>query len=194
MKFEFIIPTYNRPHSLMMTIHSIYAQTCDAWKIHVVADAVFDGLEKIATYFKGDDRIKFSTVDGGPHNNWGHTPRLSGLSVCNEEWVVMTGDDNYYFPIFLEECKKAIDKNPKLNFVYCDMYHNLSNYTYHAAKPKIQGMDIGNFASRPELSRQVPFPINRHDGDGVFVEGYVQRFCKDPDQIHSIGRGLYVHN
>ena len=43
MKIEFIIPTYNRPHQLMGVISSIFSQTSPNWKIHVVADGVYDG-------------------------------------------------------------------------------------------------------------------------------------------------------
>jgi hypothetical protein len=158
---------------------------------------MYDGLEKVAKYFKDDDRIRFSVVDGGPHHNWGHTPRVSGLSVCEEEWVIMTGDDNYYFPVLVEEYIKAIKNNPSLNFLYCDMYHNYSQYVYEAANPKALGhkfLDIGNFVSRTKLAQQIPFQINRHNADGLFAEEYIKRFCTEPEQMHGLGRALYVHN
>ena len=56
-KIEFIIPTYNRPEKLMVMLSSIKAQSVDRWKVHVVADAIYDGYQEIKDYFKNDERF-----------------------------------------------------------------------------------------------------------------------------------------
>ena len=118
-KIEFIIPTYQRVNHLMTTISSITAQTSDKWKIHVVADCPPEGtLDKIIDYFKNEPRIKF-TILPKRHNDWGHTPRNYGMEHATEEWIVMTGEDNYYVPVFVEDMLKASDKNS--HFVFCNM-------------------------------------------------------------------------
>ena len=65
MKIEFVIPTYNRPHQLMGVISSIFSQTSPDWKIHVVADGIYDGYQKVKDYFYGDERIKFTELNIG---------------------------------------------------------------------------------------------------------------------------------
>lgn len=202
---EFIIPTYNRPHSLMMTIHSIYSQSADNWRISVVADAPYDGFEKVKNYFDGDDRITFDCLQG-PHNDWGHTPRIHGLQKSNHPWNIMTGDDNYYFPCFLEAFNMCIVK-PDVNFVFCDMYHNYSNYEYgsselrqvelppgYSEKYRYEGMDIGAFATRTELAKQIPFHKHLHWADGKFAADYWNEFCRSNGNIIKITKAFYVHN
>lgn len=191
MKIEFVIPTYNRPHQLMGIISSIFSQTSPNWKIHVVADAIYDGYQKIKDYFEGDDRIRFSELNG-PHNDWGHTARNYGLGLATEEWIVMTGDDNYYMPVFVEEFLNVVDE--KTHFVLCNMIHNWVNKEYHYINsvPKLGAIDIGNFMTRTQLSNKLTLDITKGDSDGLFVEKYIRKY---PDgSIKKINKPLYVHN
>jgi hypothetical protein len=82
--------------------------------------------DDIKRIFSHIDKIKFSELQG-PHNDWGHTPRQFGLDNASEEWVVMSGDDNYYSPNFVDTFLSTIDNNT--NFIYCDMLHN--HDTFH---------------------------------------------------------------
>lgn len=191
MKIEFIIPTYNRPNQLMGVISSILSQSNPNWKIHVVSDGEHIGYDKVKSYFNGDDRIKFSELSG-PHNDWGHTARQYGLDNANEEWVVMTGDDNYYVPLFVDYFLKSI--TTKSNFVFCDMIHNWVNneYVYLKSYPKRGLIDIGNFMSKTILAKQIKLDVSSGEADGIFVEEYLNKF-KDGEVIY-IPKPLYVHN
>lgn len=196
MKFEFVIPTYARPNQLMMSIHSIYSQTVDNWKISVVADAPYDGLDKIIKYFEGDNRISFEILNG-PHHDWGHTPRIHGMMKATEEWLIMTGDDNYYFPCFLDAFNQCIDDKTK--FIFCDMYHNYSGYVYHSSElrkigQRYEGIDIGSYATRTSLAKTIPFKKELHWADGEFAADYWNAYCKEHGNIKKINRGFYVHN
>lgn len=201
-KFEFIIPTYDRPNQLMMTIHSIYSQSVDNWRITVVVDAPYKGLDKVIKYFDGDDRIRFdTTLKNGPHNDWGHTPRIRGMEIAEEEWLIMTGDDNYYFPCFLEAFSSAVDDNTL--FIFCDMYHNYSGYDYGSSELRkipipggfrYEGLDIGAFATRTKLAKQIPFYRHLHWADGKFAADYWEKHCKVHGSIKKIPKGFYVHN
>ena len=117
-KIEFIIPTYNRPDHLMCLLNSLCAQRSDKWSAHVVADCPPEGtLDKIMNYFKDDKRIKF-TILPERCNDWGHTPRNYGLKESTEEWTIMTGEDNYYVPTFVDNMlKMGKDKH----FVFCQI-------------------------------------------------------------------------
>jgi glycosyltransferase involved in cell wall biosynthesis len=68
-KIEFIIPTWNRPNQLMTVISSIFSQRDDRWKIHVVADGIYDGYQKVKDYFIDDERIRFTELET-PGRDW----------------------------------------------------------------------------------------------------------------------------
>lgn len=191
--FEFIIPTYNRPNNLLCVISSITSQTVPNWKVHVVSDCSPEGsLDKIINFYKEDDRIKFTFLPKR-YNDWGHTPRNYGLENSTEEWVIMTGDDNYYVPTFLEHFSKAVD--PNTNFIYCNMIH--SHFAYSElidSKPWTGRIDIGNFASRSKFSKELRLDTGAFCADGKFVEEFTQRFCPNGQFMKKIDYALYVHN
>ena len=198
--FEFIIPAYDSPSELMMCIGSIMSQKSSNWKISVVADGDFDGLTKIINYFEDNDKIKFHVMETRS-NDWGHTPRVWGLNNATEEWVIMTGHDNYYFPPFLDAFNGAVDDTT--NFMFCDMYHNYSDYVYETSQLRkvvfpngawrMEGLDIGAFASRREMAVQIPFNTKVHWADGLFAAEYWEKFCHAPGSIKHIPKGYYVH-
>lgn len=191
-KIEFIIPTYNRPDKLMTILSSIKCQSVDKWKVHVVADAVYDGYEEVKNYFKNDERFKFSELNG-PHKDWGHTARNFGLQQAEEEWVVMSGDDNYYVPSFVELFLNATKFRNDAHFVYCNMIHNWVNNDYIAliSEPFIGRIDIGNFMAKTEYAKQLTLNVTRADADGVFVEEYLSKF---KGNVIKLDNFLYVHN
>jgi glycosyltransferase involved in cell wall biosynthesis len=191
-KIEFVIPTYNRPYHLMCTINSIFAQRNDKWKIHVIADNPPVGtLDKIIDFFKNDERIKF-TILPERYNDWGHTPRNVGVKQCSEEWVIMTGEDNYYTPVFVDHFLSDVTKNT--HFVYCDMIHNWTNFQYHHIRchPSWGQIDIGNFMTRTKFAQQLSLDVTNEQADGKFVEEYLQKFPSG--HVIHIPKPLYVHN
>jgi len=191
MKIEFIIPTYNRPNQLMGIISSIFSQSNSNWRIHVVSDGEHGGYQKVKDYFIDDDRIRFSELSG-PHNDWGHTARQYGLDNAVEEWVVMTGDDNYYVPLFVDYFLNSI--NNETHFVYCDMIHNWVNneYVHLKSYPKRGQIDIGNFMSKTKLAKEIKLDTSSGEADGIFVEDYLNKF-KEGNIVY-IPKPLYVHN
>jgi glycosyltransferase involved in cell wall biosynthesis len=191
-KIEFIIPTYSRTDFLMCTINSIVAQRSDQWKIHVVADCPPEGtLDKIMNYFEGDERIKF-TILPERYNDWGHTPRNYGMQHATEDWVVMTGEDNYYMPVFVDHFLAAA--TPQSHFVFCNMVHNWTDHQYYTieCEPSWGRIDIGNFMVRTENGKQMSLNPNNAQADGVFVEEYLRKFTEG--EVIKINKTLYVHN
>jgi hypothetical protein len=104
----------------------------------------------------------------------------------------MSGDDNYYTPNFVNEFISKINNN--INFIYCDMIHNHINYKYFNSEPMINKIDIGNFAVRTEYAKLIKFNKGSYGADGEFVEEYVDKFCKEKNNIEKINAALYVHN
>ena len=191
-KIEFIIPTYNRPDFLMCTINSILAQRSDQWKIHVVADCPPEGtLDKIMKYFEGDERIVF-TILPERYNDWGHTPRNYGMQHATEDWVIMTGEDNYYMPVFVDHFLNSV--TPQSHFVFCNMVHNWTDHQYYAidCEPSWGKIDIGNFMVKRENGQRMRLDVKNEQADGEFVEKYLKKFPEG--EVIKINKILYVHN
>ena len=152
--------------------------------------------EKVKEYFSFDNRIRFSIIDG-PNKDFGNTPRMYGKEVCSEDWMIMTGDDNYYLPIVVEEILSVADSNT--NFVYWDTLLNFANleWKYRGVlytKPEPEMIDVGSFATRPSLARQIKYDTTTHTGDGEFARDYVNMFCLEPNSYKKIDKILYLHN
>jgi glycosyltransferase involved in cell wall biosynthesis len=197
-KIEFIIPTHKRVDLLITIISSIVAQTNPNWRIHVVADCPPEEIKEryldiLAFFDEHKDKIKFSITDVR-YNDWGHTPRNIGLKAATEEWVVMTGEDNYYVPTFVENFLSAVKDNDKVHFVYCNMVHNWVNDDYIPVKCEIKfgKIDIGNFMVRTYNGRKLELKTELNQADYWFIEEYFSRFPEG--EIKYIDKILYVHN
>ena len=175
----------------MVILSSLVAQTNPNWKAHIVIDGITNKYFKVKEFFQSDERIRFSHLETNS-KDWGHTPRQYGLDQATEEWVVMTGDDNYYVPIFVEDMLKAVNKST--HFIYCNMVHNWVNNDYIPldSEPKVYKIDIGNFMVRTELGKQIKLQKHLNEADGIYVEEYLNTFKgMKPKKINKL---LYVHN
>lgn len=195
-KIEFIIPAYERTGHLMSLIGSLIAQTNPNWKAHIVTDCppdhVTDRIENLI-YHINDDRIVYTKLSKR-YNDWGHTPRNYGLETATENWIVMTGEDNYYMPLFVEEFLKAI--RPKTHFVYSNMVHNLTNNSYMPVKTKIQlgWIDIGCCMYEKQYIKDIRLDTTYPESDYTFLEKYLLGLSGEPTPIIKIDKVLYVHN
>jgi len=191
MKIEFVIPTWKRPNNLMVILSSLVAQTNPNWKAHVVIDGITNEYFAVKEFFQPEDRIRFSHIQEGPSGDWGHTPRQYGLDNATEEWVVMTGDDNYYVPVFVDEMLKNCRGT---HFVYCNMVHNWvkNEYIPLDSEPKVYKIDIGNFMVNTKYGKEVQLQKDKNEADGLYVEDFLKKFPGlKPKKINKI---LYVHN
>lgn len=189
MFVEFIIPTYNRINPLKCMLASLIAQTDNDWEANVVIDDPegTDMLNVVKEF--NDPRIKATFMDKR-YNDWGHTPREFGKQMSEAEYIIMTGDDNYYTPNFVYELKLACDlTNPGM--VYWDMVHSHYQYAYFQCTPAVGQIDMGAFATRNDLAKQIFLGI-RYDADGWFVHQFTQKFPQET--IKKINKVLFVHN
>ncbi len=192
MKIEFIISHYKgRTYQLLSTVSSIVAQSSPFWKIHIVCDGVVEDISYIQSVFPNFP-IRYSTLDKN-YNDWGHTPKNFGIKNSTEEWLVLSGNDNYYVPVFVEKVLDSISKNPNLKFVYFDMVHSHYNYSFFKCRPFINQIDIGSFVSLARFAKEILLDPKLYYADGVFVENYVKKFCKE-DEICYLPCVYYVHN
>lgn len=188
---EFIIPTYNRIAPLYSMLASLVAQSNSNWEAHVVVDDVDNQItRKIVSSFNLD-KIKISFI-GKRYNDWGHNAREFGKQMSTSEYVVMTGDDNYYTPNFVNELYKTISLSQfPPGIIYWDMVHSHYGYACFKCQLGCGQIDMGAFATRTDLAKQIHL-TSRYDADGEYVRNLVDEF---PDEIKiGIDKILFVHN
>ena len=193
MYIEFIIPTYSRVNHLITLIGSLMAQLNPNWKAHIVADCPPEDIQnkiKSVVDFFNDKRIKL-TILPDRYNDWGHTPRQYGLNNATEEWVIMTGEDNYYTPEFVNS---MLIQAKNQHFVYCDMVHNWINQEYIPIKTKLNlgHIDIGAFMVKTNMAQKIKLRVTEEWADWYFVEEFVNKFKHA--NIKKVNKVLYVHN
>jgi glycosyltransferase involved in cell wall biosynthesis len=188
MLVDFIIPTFNRHAPLKSMIASLVAQTNPGWGAHVVIDNP-DDVEnvKIVESFN-DPRIRWSKMERR-YNDWGHTPREFGKQKSEAKYIIMTGDDNYYTPNFVQELASVITHNPGI--VYWDMVHSHYNYSCFKCKLVINEIDMGAFAVRRDLAQTLPLDKS-FAADGEYVRNFLKKFSSEGSV--KINKTLFVHN
>jgi glycosyltransferase involved in cell wall biosynthesis len=197
MKIEFIIPTYERTNHLTTLIGSLMSQTNPNWTAHIIADCpdqkFVTKINNIVKFF--DDERIILTMLNKRYNDWGHTPRNIGLDSAVEDWVIMTGEDNYYVPTFVEEFLIAA-KNPITQFIYCNMLHNLTNNSYLPIKTKIElgWIDIGCAAYMRRCIGDLRLDPTYPESDHTFISRYLINLTEHFMPITKIDKVLYVHN
>jgi glycosyltransferase involved in cell wall biosynthesis len=189
-KIEFIIPTWERPEELKLILQSLMVQTNPNWKAHVVIDGLTDEYRGVKDLYQDEDKVRFSHVDG-PNNDWGHTARNYGLDHAQEEWIVMTGDDNYYIPTFVDNFLTEGELGRDL--VYCDLLHDMKMDSYLPIKSKISEgwIDIGNFMTRRTTIGDLRLITDSYQADYKFVN-YINKH--KTSKVGKINKVLYVHN
>lgn len=188
MLVDFVIPTYNRPAPLRAMLASLVAQTNPAWRANVVIDNPEDVDNVALVESFGDSRIRWTKTDKR-YNDWGHTPRELGKQMSECQYVIMTGDDNYYTPNFVKEL--AFRTEMDYGMIYWDMVHSHYDYSYFKCKPNINFIDMGAFATRRDLAQQIPLG-KEYAADGLYVEKFKKQF--PTERIIKIEKVLFVHN
>ena len=193
MRIEFIIPTYNRVSHLITMLGSLQSQSNPNLTAHVVADCpeedVQETMKTIVAFFN-DPRIKL-TILPERHNDWGHTPRQHGLDNATEEWVIMTGEDNYYVPEFVDI---MLEESKNHHFVYCDMVHNWINRDYIPILSKLQlgKIDIGSFMTKTNMAQKIKLKKDYEWADWFFIQDFQNKY--KVAKYKKVNKILYVHN
>jgi glycosyltransferase involved in cell wall biosynthesis len=189
-KIEFIIPTWERPEELKVLLQSLMVQTNPNWTGHVVIDGLTNDYREVKDIYQNEDRVRFSHITG-PNNDWGHSARNYGLDNSKEEWIVMTGDDNYYVPTFVDNFLEVGITGKDL--VYCDLVHDMKRDIYQPVKSRIvEGfIDIGNFMTRRSVIGDLRLITDSYQADFKFAN-YINKH--KTSKVGKIDKILYVHN
>jgi hypothetical protein len=196
-------------------VASMMSQTYENWELHLVhAGPAPHDFPKFT-----DDRIKFfATVQN--RKNFGHPIRVDWLNkirakeiVC--DYVVVTNDDNYHVPHYLEKLVAPLDKEEKWIGSYCStMVHNYAGVgkDYEPTKDQTPGADhitdgYGIIECRPqqgfidcaaaliraELAGKCGWPSMRHSSDWDYLEK-IANTNGGWNRMRKVAGALLVHN
>lgn len=189
MLIEFIIPTHYRPKLLQCMLSSLCAQTDDDWVATVIVDDLYIRTDLLDILKDFDPNKIRSTFTGTRYNDFGHTPREMVKQKSTADYVIMTNDDNYYTPNLVKEIKGVVESRPGL--IYWDMVHSHYNYQYFKCEPRTHQIDMGAFATRTDLAKQIKLNTG-FAADGDFIEDFRKKFPLE--QKTKINKVLFVHN
>ena len=198
-KLTVVCVSYKRYKEIHVLINSFLCQTVSNWKLLVIHDGPDNKMRGIVEeYGKNNPEIEYLETEVR-YNDWGHSLREIGIGRADTEFVLLTNDDNYYVPKFLE-CMFEPINNWGADFVLCDMVHNQLNpgqyiqpeYNFFDTYPKKLYIDIGTFIVRTSMAKEVGFGDKSYASDGTFVEDLLNRFPSM--DICKIPKILFVHN
>jgi len=215
-RFGIIAVTY-REYFKDSFVSSMHEQSFQDFDLHIYHDGEdVDGIHDHITHYS---KLAYSNVfwhnTEKRMNQFGHDLRDLGIKEQADkyEWLIITNCDNYYVPKFLEELNKVIDNfsevtgaNKEYDFhtgvIYFDYIHShnrgdsSSGGTYgfmdNQFRPCI--CDIGAFAVRSDIAKEVGFNRRDHDADAGFIQDIINLQNTKNFGIFGLNKVLFVHN
>lgn len=198
-----ICVAYKRYRNLPVLIHSFLAQTLQNFKLIVIHDGYDSQMASLLTPYREQYPEEFDfCFSQQRYNDYGHSLRDMGIQLAQTEYLLITNDDNYYAPKFLEYMFMPILQQPEdpPEIVFCDMIHSHMNpgvsrqlpYNPFPTRPERNHIDMGCFIAKTALARQVGFRDKGFAGDATYFEDLV-RAAGQP-RIVKIPMTLFVHN
>lgn len=110
-----VIPLYNKAHTIVNTLRTVFAQTYQDFEIVIVNDGSTDnGVEVIRRYYP-DERIRIISQE----NQGVSVARNRGIEeACSEYIALLDGDDEWH-PEYLQIMVKHIQNNPQCGLFFC---------------------------------------------------------------------------
>ena len=194
MTLHVLCVAYKRSVELGILIGSFLTQTDKRWTLTIMHDGtVPEDVQQVADFHK-DPRVHFKHT---PQCNgeWGHPNRammLESLGGACDDYVLMTNDDNYYVPMFVElflGCCKA-----DTGMIYCNTLHNYMKYGILYTRLKENMIDMGSFIVRQSVAKAVGFKHRHEQADGRYAEECAVECALHHFGIIYIDKVLFVHN
>ena len=192
-KLHVICVAYNRVEPLRTLIDSFICQTNPNWQLYVIYDgkAPKKILDVINIY--SDYRILFIESDKR-NKHYGHPNRahmLKRLPKC-DDFVLMTNDDNYYVPRFIDLIMEDIDKDTGI--VYCSTVHSHFDYDILDTVIKKNLIDMGSFIVRLDIAKENGFNSVVFEADGIYAEECNDLCIKNKLKTIKVNKPLFIHN
>lgn len=107
--FSVIIPLFNKEHTILETLNSVFDQTFQEFEVLIINDgSTDDGISVINTNFD-DKRLKIVNQT----NKGVSTARNNGVKQAKYEYLAFLDGDDLWEVNYLETVAKAIQKYPK---------------------------------------------------------------------------------
>ncbi len=117
-KVSIVLPTYNGKRYIRETISSCLGQIYSNLELIVVDDASSAEIFQIINSYS-DKRIKYLRNK----TNLGLSEALNkGFTISSGQYLTWQSDDNFYSPKAIAVMVEALEKNPKIDFVYANFY------------------------------------------------------------------------
>jgi hypothetical protein len=199
MKIEIIMVAYERYEELEIAIRCFRIQTNPNWVLHIVYDgkAPQGIINIVAPYLNGDradSRIHFYESPER-YQNYGHPNRRAMLQAieCNpNDFILMTNEDNYYVPRFVEFMLKAAD--PKTGIIYCNTVHSHFEYNLNSSELHENSIDMGAFMVRADAAKSTGFNHDHFSADGTYAEECVRTCQHRGLKMIKVHKPLFIHN
>lgn len=195
-----ICVAYKRYKNIPILIHAFLAQTLQNFRLIILHDGYDQEMDHILSELKirnpGVIDYYFSEER---YNDYGHTLRDIGIRMAETEYLLITNDDNYYCPVFVENMISALHTH-KADIALCDMIHSHNQpggrpqpaYSFFDTAPQRFSVDIGCFIAKTEIAKKVGFRDKSHDGDATYFEDLLN--TRPNAKIVKVNQVLFVHN
>lgn len=191
---------YKRYRNIPILIHAFLAQSLQNFKLIVLHDGYDREMDQILGELKSrNPGVIDYCFSEERYNDYGHTLRDIGIRMADTEYLLITNDDNYYCPVFVENMFSALHTH-NADIVLCDMIHSHNQpggrpqtaYAFFETAPQRCSIDIGCFITKTELAKKVGFRDKSHDGDATYFEDLIA--VKPDVRIAKVNQVLFVHN
>jgi len=194
MKIRIICVAYHRAIPLRILIDSFLVQTDSRWELNIIHDgkAPQDVKDVIALY--NDPRIIY-TKTKKVNGLWGHPNRsamLQSIKASPKDFILMTNDDNYYVPIFVQTFLGQ--ETPRIGLIFCNTVHSYMGYNVLQTRVAENYIDMGSFVVRADVAKKVGFNHKHLSADGRYAIECAD-YCRAKKlMIVQINRPFFIHN
>lgn len=168
----FICPAYN---DYPYIIHSLQQQTHKNWKLYLIHDGPNNtGLKKQVELIN-DSRVNYFETKARSEN-WGHSIRSEWLQKVTGDYVVITNQDNYHMPVFIEYMLRGFTGNAIAT--YCsDMVHSYKAWQIIPCSMRRGYVDCAGVMMRLSSAKEVGWhDVTSHSADWFFFEAVIKQF------------------
>ena len=191
-KVAIISTAFNRYPQI---IPSLICQTHKNWELYLVHDGITHVVRHYANAFK-DPRVIYSE-NNTTLGNYGHITRQNVLRDMKNklyatdcDYVVITNEDNYLAPIFLEKMIGGFKSNTIAT--YCSMVHNYFGYKAIDTKLEMGHIDSSAVMIKKDIACDVGWNSMIHSADWVFFKEIIDKYGKD--KWVKVDGNLLMHN
>lgn len=193
-KIKVMSVAYERPVSMRILMDCFLVQTNPNWSLTIIHDGnASDNIHNIVALYD-DPRIIYKESPER-YQTYGHPNRkifLSELEGVHNSFILLTNDDNYYVPVFVQEILNKCVTG--VGMVYWDTVHSHFGYDILKSEIKVDRIDIGSFVVREDVAHATGFNNFAFNGDGHYAVACAMR-CRDAGlKIIYIPKPLFIHN